>query len=241
MKKLLVLCLVLLLALAMVACGGGETPEPETPVETETPETPSVQIEEPEPVEEDNPLSTASKEEIQQAVIDALYAADHSTFINVGSTSCWSDYIAELLDIDSSIISPGWGSDNPRIISITLQRLDRHGNDIPRGNASEDTFSHWDFIYEFREERGDLRLFMRQHFDIEADMSGVTRENFDAIINGMSLDDVSALLGSEGTLGVTSGNHEVRTWSREFGGGTTVIISIYFIDDQVTSKAQVGW
>ena len=49
---------------------------------------------------------------------------------------------------------------------------------------------------------------------------------------------VSTLSGSEGTLGAATSNHEIRTWSRTFGGGVTVIISIYFIDGQVASKSQ---
>lgn len=242
MRKILAMMVVLLLlVVGFAGCGGEEISEPVAPVETEAPEVPETseapeeeldELEE-EPVEEENPLLTASNEEIQQAVIDALNAADHSTFMEVRSTGTWRDYIVELLGVEPDVIGM-------QIVMITLQRLDRHGNDVPRGDASEDTFTHWDFIYEVNDE-GVLRLFMRQHFDIEADMSGVTRENFDAIETGMSLDDVSSLLGSEGTLGVMSGNHEVRTWSREFGGGTTVIISIYFIDNQVTSKAQVGW
>jgi len=189
---------------------------------------------------EEHPLLTASTEEIQQAVIDVLNEADKEIFRDVASFGTEQDFIAELLDIDPSAIFPAVGSGEERIISVAIQRLDRFGNDVNRRYTSEDVFSHWDFVYEFRED-DTLRLIMRHHFDIEADMSGVTRENFDAIENGMSLDDVSSLLGSEGTLGVTSGNHEIRTWSREFGGGTTVIISIYFVDDQVSSKAQVGW
>ena len=248
MKKVFAMMLVLLLLVVGVAgCGGGETSEPEAPVETEASESPEEieeieEVEEIEPVEESHPLLTASKEEIQQAIIDTLNAADHSTFTDVGSTSQWQDYIAALMGVEPTVIfrvlNQGVATGN-HTTSITLQRLDRYGNSVPRQDTSEDTFMYWDFVYEVNDE-GILRLFMRQHFDLEADLSGVTRENFDAIAVGMSLNDVSALLGSEGTLGVMSGNHEVRTWSREFGMGT-VIISIYFIDNQVTSKAQVGW
>ncbi|MCL2588051.1 MAG: hypothetical protein FWD84_01440 [Oscillospiraceae bacterium] len=212
MKKFFVVVLVLLLVIAFAACGnGGEPPyEPEMPADIEEPCEPT---EEPEPVEEGNSLLTASNEEIQQAVLDALNAADHSTFINVTGFSTWQAYISELLGVEPTVIfevfNQGVRSGN-RTTSITVQRLDRYGNDVPRGDAAEDTFTHWDFIHEINDE-GVLRLFMRQHFDIEVDMSGVTRENFDAIEVGMSLDDVSALLGGEGTLGITSGNHEVRT------------------------------
>jgi len=253
MKKIFAMLLVLfLLVVGFAGCGGGETPEPEMPVETETPETPDVQIEEQEEpeeeleeAEEDNPLLTASNEEIQQAVIDALNDADQTIFREVGSFRAEQYFISELLGVEPTVIfqmlNQGVRSGN-RTTSVSIQRLDRLGNSVPspwQRHVSEDIFSHWDFIYEVDDE-GVLQLVMRHHFDFEADMSGITRENFDAIEIGMSLDDVSSLLGSEGTLGVTSGNHEIRTWSREFGMGT-VIISIYFIDNQVTAKAQVGW
>jgi len=182
---------------------------------------------------EEHPLLSASLEEVFEAIIDALEAADETVYREVRSFFTEQEFIADLLGVDPEVVS--------EVISITIQRLDRYGNTLDRRYATEDIFSHWDFVYEEHEDNIRMRMFMRHYFDIEADMSGVTRENFDAIEIGMSLDEVSALLGSDGTVGVASANHEVRTWSRQFGGGTTVIISIYFIDGNVTTKAQVGW
>ena len=248
-KKPFLVALALFLTILLVACGNDDdTTETEAITNAGTEE-----IVDEAPTDEEaiydeideahNALLTASNEEIQQAVIDALNEADKEVYREVRSFSSEQDFIAELLGVEPTVIfevlNQGVRSGN-LTTRISIQRLDRVGNDIPQRDASEDIFSHWDFIYEIDDD-GILRLMMRHHFDIEADMSGVTRENFDAIEVGMTLDDVSSLLGSEGTLGVTSDNHEVRTWSREFGGGTTVIISIYFIDNQVTSKAQVGW
>ncbi|MCL2559878.1 MAG: hypothetical protein FWE07_05265 [Turicibacter sp.] len=196
---------------------------------------------------EEHPLLSASNEEIQQAVLDALNEADSEVYRELTGFASEQEFIAGLLGVDPTVVfqvmNQGVRSGN-RTTSVSVQRLDRLGNVFSAANrryATEDIFLYWDFLYEFDEDEDLLRLIMRHHFDIELDMSGVTRENFDAIEIGMSLDEVSALLGSEGSLGVTSGNHEVRTWSREFGGGTTVIISIYFIDDHVTSLSQIGW
>lgn len=188
-----------------------------------------------------HPLLSASTEEFQQAILDALNEADPYEFRELRGFPGEEEFIAALLELDRDTFRDIAGERDDRIISISVSRLDRVGNSVNQRDANDEDFTHWDFVYEFDEETGRLRINMRHHFDIEADMSGVTRENFDAITIGMSLDDVSDLLGSEGSVGVTSGNHEVRTWSREFGGGTTVIISIYFVDDHVTSISQIGW
>jgi len=83
-------------------------------------------------------------------------------------------------------------------------------------------------------------ITITQTYDVETDTSGITRDNFDKIQDGMTLDEVAALLGSQGSVDVASGNIEIRTWTKSFSNASTRIVSITFQDGKVTAKAQVG-
>ena len=117
-------------------------------------------------------IARASKEEIQQVIIDVLNEADKEVFREAISFFAEQEFIAELLDVAPTdifgVLYQG-GRRGNHTTSISIQRLDRNGNNITRREGSEETFSHWDFVYEVSDEDGIMRLIMRHHFDIETD------------------------------------------------------------------------
>ena len=118
-----------------------------------------------------NPLFTASNEEIQQAVIDALNEADKEVFREVRGFSSEQEFIAELLGVEPTVIfevrNQGVRRGN-RTTTVSVQRLDRVGNRIFTRRTTEDIFLYWDFIYEVDDD-GILKIIISHHFDIEVD------------------------------------------------------------------------
>jgi len=145
--------------------------------------------------------------------------------------------LSEWLDIEEIIV------DKEGVLSLILRNVDARENRISDGDRrlsrplDEESFIRWDFEYELGEsENFDnyiLRMVITRYYDVI--VTGITQENFDAIQDGMSLEEVDALLGREGTVSSAAGNVETRSWQSD-----TRIIIVTFQDGEVVGKSQTG-
>ena len=182
-------------------------------------------------------IQEPTREEIQSLVLEILEEKDNTEYIDLdhrfsdrGALMRHSQF-ASFLQVDSNLIQEDY-------FSISLRHSDINGDvtswqDISQLN--EGAFINWSFSYNIND-NGRLFIRIKQIFNFEADTRGITRANFELIQNGMSLDEVSDLLGRQGQLSSSSDSLEIYTWQRN-----TIIISVTFENNVVVAKSQVGF
>ena len=187
----------------------------------------------------------SSKEAAHRVVLDLVNAKDRNEYMELiygemqRSNTVEMDWFADWLGVDRELLG--------NYFSVRILLRDAEGNAIPQevpgfrivNGFDEDSFVSWDFGYFItRDDRLGIEIFKR--FDLEIDRSGITFNNFNAIQEGMTLDEVAALLGGSGVVSSASGSFEMRTWQRSTTSSVH-IIAISFQDGRVTSKSQTGW
>lgn len=70
--------------------------------------------------------------------------------------------------------------------------------------------------------------------------SGLTLDKFNQIKNGMTYKEVIAIIGSEGTQTMSSGEGKYKVESYKWEGDNYQYLSVVFMGDKVNSKVQNG-
>jgi len=176
-------------------------------------------------------------EDIEEIVIAAVDGLDRYQYIsrdNTRSIALSNHEVAQLLDLPVEWLTRE--ADNSAWIVLDLLASNGESLEIRnRSNATAENLISWTFTYD-RNTYGDLRIRIHKTFDLNSNLPGISASNFALIEDGMTIEDVRDLLGSQGTMAASSGNTATYRWSQEFGGGVTRIIYVTFESGHVVAR-----
>lgn len=118
---------------------------------------------------------------------------------------------------------------------VNIINIDSYNNEIDRHHTEMEEGQRWRIDFEFTEDTLNIIVLHGRLPEV----SRVNRENFELLEVGMSMEDVVAIFGYEGTAVTGQGGNAVR----EFADGNRAsdgLITIEFSENAVVSFSQFG-